>query len=104
MSYISAPGMKGVVKEKIVEVVCKEYGLTKEELQRKGRAFNLVEARQITTYLLRVYTKSTWSEIGKCFNQDHTTALHSYTAVRDHMDTEDDYKNHVMKLVQIIFR
>jgi hypothetical protein len=71
----------GTNKEKadaIVADVCRQFGVTKNDLKSDRRSAPLVLARHVAMYLVK--TETTWSlpQIGKFFGgRDHTTVLHA---------------------------
>lgn len=56
---------------------CYEMGLTFDELKSRSRRQDVVWLRHCITYQLRNKEKKTYYEIGKLFNRDHATAMHS---------------------------
>ena len=65
----------------IKELVCRQYGVSVEELVSRSRKKRIVRPRQVAIYLARKYTDQSLQAIGKCFNRYHATAIHSIGAV-----------------------
>lgn len=65
----------------IREFICKQYKLSCSELQSRSRKRVLTFPRQVAMYLCRMHTEQSLSEIGKEFNRDHSTVLHSIKVV-----------------------
>ena len=60
-----------------------------------------VQARQITMFLAKAFTKNSLKTIGEHFGgRDHTTVIHSCQTVKDLMDTDSLFKESVMELQQ----
>lgn len=109
MTYFAAPGTKSkmVLQPKILSLgqqreqariityaVAKYYQVGVEELFKLGRKERIVIARQISIYLIRMYTGMTASEVGRFFSKDHTTILYAYNKVQSQMNNkfDDSYK------------
>jgi chromosomal replication initiation ATPase DnaA len=57
-------------------VVTLFFGVTEEDIDRHGRAGDIVRIRQIAFYLCRKRTPRSLVEIGRAFGRDHTTIGH----------------------------
>ena len=66
-----------IILDNIIEIICKRYDLTKHELLGKKRTLDVVRARNIIHNLLSEKYKMNLTNIGRYFQQDHTTVLHS---------------------------
>lgn len=91
--------------EDIQNMVCSFYNLSYNDLLSKTRKREIVQARQITMYLAKKYTKNSLKAIGEHFaGKDHTTVIHSCQTVENLMDTDSAYKeklDEIMQKVQI---
>lgn len=101
--------MKNLVKlntkeltiDNIQRMVCDHYGIAYDKLMLKSRKREIVQARQITMYLAKKFTKSSLKNIGEHFGgYDHTTVIHSCQTVEDLMDIDTDYKEKIDDLQQ----
>ena len=68
---------------KIIEIVCKFYGLKKEEILSRKRTKNIAEARQIAMYLITEYINIPLDSIGSIFGKDHSTVIYAKNKVVD---------------------
>jgi len=110
MNYIIAPDLAGgnkgisqdVKRDMILKAVCSEFSITQKDLYGKKRTREMVEPRQIACYLLKKYAGFSYTQIGRLFNRDHTTAIQSVRAVEDHIETEEEYSNRVNVLLSKI--
>ena len=80
----------------IISQVCKFYSIDKSvlcgTLKNKGTA----EARQVAIYLMRKLTNLSTPDIGKEFNRDHSTVLHSIAKVENLLQSGDvNLQNHI---------
>jgi chromosomal replication initiator protein len=92
---------KEITIENIQKMVCEYFGVPFDKLQQKTRKREIVQARQITMYLAKAFTKNSLKTIGEHFGgRDHTTVIHSCQTVKDLMDTDSVFKENVMELQQ----
>jgi len=87
--------------ENIQKMVCDYFHQPYDRLLAKTRKREVVQARQITMYLAKKFTKSSLKNIGEHFGGfDHTTVIHSCQTVENLMDTDTEYKEQVQELLQ----
>lgn len=92
---------KEITIETIQKLVCEYFAVSYEKLLHKTRKREIVQARQITMYLAKAFTKNSLKTIGEHFGgRDHTTVIHSCQTVKDLMDTDAVFKDNVMELTQ----
>ncbi len=92
---------KEITIDSIQKMVCEYFDVPYEKLQQKTRKREIVQARQITMYLAKAFTKNSLKTIGEHFGgRDHTTVIHSCQTVKDLMDTDSVFKENVMELTQ----
>jgi len=85
----------------IQKMVCKFYNLPYDDLLSKTRKREIVQARQITMYLAKKFTKSSLKTIGEHFSgKDHTTVIHSCQTVENLLDTDNNYREKFLELQQ----
>ena len=66
----------------ILEKVCQHFGVAQQHVFSKSRKRDYVEARQVSMYLAKKYTKMPDSRIGQLIGgRDHSTVIHSCTTV-----------------------
>jgi chromosomal replication initiator protein len=92
---------KEITIENIQRMVCEYFDVPYEKLQQKTRKREIVQARQISMYLAKAFTKNSLKTIGEHFGgRDHTTVIHSCQTVRDLMDTDSVFRENVLELTQ----
>jgi hypothetical protein len=69
--------------DSIINKICIRYEVHKESLMSKTRTQDLVRARNIIHNLLHERYNLNLTDIGRYFEQDHTTVLHSIEMKRD---------------------
>jgi chromosomal replication initiator protein len=92
---------KEITIEAIQKMVCDFFDVPYDKLLQKTRKREIVQARQITMYLSKSFTKNSLKTIGEHFGgRDHTTVIHSCQTVKDLMDTDTLFKESVLELQQ----
>jgi len=79
--------------EYIQKVVCDYFHLDIEKILTKSRKSEITQARQISMYFARKFTKHSLSTIGtRCGNKDHSTVLHACKQVENYYSTDKKFK------------
>lgn len=92
---------KEITIDAIQKMVCEYYDVAYDKLLQKTRKREIVQARQITMFLAKAFTKNSLKTIGEHFGgRDHTTVIHSCQTVKDLMDTDTMFKESVLELQQ----
>ncbi|MDR0794086.1 MAG: chromosomal replication initiator protein DnaA [Chitinophagaceae bacterium] len=92
---------KEITIEAIQKMVCEYFDVPYNRVLQKTRKREIVQARQITMYLSKAFTKNSLKTIGEHFGgRDHTTVIHSCQTVKDLMDTDSLFRENVMELTQ----
>lgn len=92
---------KEITIDTIQKMVCEYYEIGYDKLQAKTRKREIVQARQISMFLAKQYTKNSLKTIGDHFGgRDHTTVIHSCQTVKDLMDTDSMIREQVKELQQ----
>ncbi len=92
---------KEITIDAIQKMVCEYYGVSYDKLLHKTRKREIVQARQITMFLAKSFTKNSLKTIGEHFGgRDHTTVIHSCQTVKDLMDTDSVFRENVMEITQ----
>lgn len=89
--------LRGYTFKYIVSVVCDECGIEIKELVGKRRDRNLVEARQIISFILVSKAKCTLKYVGQELlgGRDHTTVIHSIKSFHSLYKTDEAYREKV---------
>jgi chromosomal replication initiator protein len=92
---------KEITIDSIQKMVCDYFDVSYDKLLAKTRKREIVQARQITMFLAKSFTKNSLKTIGEHFGgRDHTTVIHSCQTVKDLMDTDNSFRESVMDLQQ----
>jgi chromosomal replication initiator protein len=85
--------------EYIQKMVCEHFNIQPEKLKEKTRKRQIVQARQLSMFLAKQFTKNSLKAIGKHFGgRDHSTVIHSCQAVQNQIDTDPDFSECVKEL------
>jgi chromosomal replication initiator protein len=69
--------------ELIRDFVARQFKVSVSDMQSKSRKKTITFPRQVSMYLARKYTDQALAEIGKAFNRDHSTVLHSVRVITE---------------------
>jgi len=87
----------------IQRCVAEECGISLQDLKLRRRNKTIVLPRQIAMYLSRELTELSFPEIGTFFGgKDHTTVLHSYNKIKGQVNIDEQLKDKVNKIIQVI--
>jgi len=89
--------------DEIQRLVCEFYDVPSDLLRAKTRKQEVVVARQVAMYLSKELTNSSLKTIGLHFGgRDHSTVIHAYQSVEDHMETDPLFKQNIDQLQRTI--
>ena len=93
-----------VTIDKVQEVVCEYFNITRETLLSKSRKRQIVQARQIAMFLSRnLIGGCSLSTIGmELGGKDHATVLHACTTVSDLITTDRMFKQYVTDIERML--
>ena len=69
--------------ETIRDFLAKQFKISVDEMCSKSRKKTIAFPRQIAMYLSRKMTDNGLSDIGKAFNRDHSTVVHSVRVITE---------------------
>ncbi len=94
---------KDITIDKIKEIVAKYYDLPTDVLNNNTRKREIVQARQISMYFAKKYTKHSLSAIGsKIGKRDHSTVLHACKVVEGLMETDKKFRKDIEDIEKLI--
>ena len=86
--------------EFIRDFIASQYKISIQDIQSKSRKKTIAFPRQVSMYLARKYTEQGLAEIGKAFNRDHSTVLHSVRVISDAMTRNGSIRGQVELLAK----
>jgi len=69
--------------ELIRDFIARQFRVNVSDMQSKSRKKTIAFPRQVSMYLARKYTEQGLMEIGRAFNRDHSTVLHSVRVITE---------------------
>ncbi len=88
--------------EVLRDFVARQFKISAEELQSKSRKRTVAFPRQIAMYLARKLTDQGLTDIGRAFNRDHSTVVHSVRVITDSINRNGSVKGQVEHLTSKI--
>lgn len=81
------PGPVGI--EKIIDTVCRELGVTREDLSGKGRAKKVVLARELIVHLGKRHTSRSYPELALALGRpNHSTVITAHQRFQERVRTQ----------------
>jgi chromosomal replication initiator protein len=84
----------------IRDFVADQFNVPTTALKSKSRKKNIAFPRQVSMYLARQLTEHALSEIGKAFNRDHSTVVHSIRVITDAITRSGSIRGQVEHLAE----
>ncbi len=97
------PGRSGAVTgiDRILDVVCKHFGVRVTDLQGRKRTHSIAFPRQVAMFLARKLTPLSLEEIGGHFGgRDHSTVLYAIDKIRKKVEADVEFAERVTTLDQ----
>lgn len=86
--------------EKIILEVSRTYNVSVDDLYSKKRDINISNPRQIAMYIMRNVTGMTFQEIGKKFDRNYSTVIHSISTVEDKIEEDSSLKAQISDIIK----
>lgn len=103
LKNILVPQSRITTPKKIIQAVADFYDLKEKDLLVSSRKREIVKPRQIAAFLLRENLKCSFPYIGrKIGGKDHTTAIHSYKKILNEIKTNENIRDEIELINQII--
>lgn len=84
-----------ITVDDIRKVICRHFNVDAEALCSKSRKRSITWPRHIAMYLARRLTDASLEEIGRVFNRDHATVVHSVKYIAKQMETSPRIRREV---------
>ena len=92
------PNLANIITvSKIIDTVCEQYGIQKNDLKSKKRDAEIVLPRQLVMYLCRKYltTNNSYKEIGIALERDHSTVISGVDRINTMLENDMELKRTV---------
>ena len=76
--------------QRIIDTICADWGITRDNLFSQVRQRRFVVPRHICQFLLFEKCKLNYSKIGRMFERDHTSIIHSRKLVSNFLTAKYD--------------
>ncbi|GEM_PF-1528448 len=86
--------------DSIMTIVCKYYGLNKNEVLSPNRSRELVTARQMFCTLARTYTRSTLKMMGVYLSRNHSSVINNISKMKDLCETDREMRHDIETIVE----
>jgi len=92
-------GRPDVTIDRVQELVCDAFSLSREELLSESRAARVTWPRQVAMYLARQHTRESLPSIGRSFRgRNHTTVMHAVKRTGERLAADPEASETVRKL------
>ncbi len=89
---------------RILDLICRHFNVKPDQLRSKSRRKEIALPRQIAMYFSRKFTSATLQNIGKEFNRDHATVLHSIKKIERMLKTNSKFRHQMDYLLSQVER
>jgi hypothetical protein len=86
----------------IIRKVARFYGVRVYELSSPRRLERIVLARHVAAYLCRTLLGRSFPEIGRRFNQDHTTVMHGVARVVKFARSHWEFAHDLWEITEVV--
>jgi chromosomal replication initiator protein len=102
-NLLASAHSKSITSKAIIEAVGKFFDVSIKDITGKCRKQELVRPRQITMYLMRIISNTSYPTIGQELGaRDHTTAMHAFNKIANDIKENEKIKQDVESIKQII--
>lgn len=92
--FINESGTRFTI-ETIQAAVEDFYHVSHSDLVSKKRSRPIAHPRQVAIYLARELINTTYAEIGKAFNRDHSTIMHSFDLIEKRLNEDRNLREEI---------
>ncbi|MCI8367997.1 MAG: chromosomal replication initiator protein DnaA [Eggerthellaceae bacterium] len=102
VSHFSGGPTRNLTIDDIQKVVEKYFRVKHSDILSSKRSRDIAYPRQIAIYLCRQMLDVPFATIGKRFNRDHSTAMHSYTTIEKKINQSREVREEIENIKQQI--
>lgn len=99
---LSNNGAVKITPEMIIEKVAEKYKVNPDDLFSKKRTSGISNARHVCIYLIKKLLDQSTTAIGKRFNRDHTTIMHSLEAIETNIKIDSSFEMEINEIINSI--
>ncbi len=90
--YFETPSVRTITPKTVIDIVCEYFDVKEEYIRGQKRNREYVFPRQISMFILRDLTDSSYSKIADFFGRDHSTIMHAEEKIKKQMKEDADLK------------
>jgi len=91
--------------EVIIKKVANHEHLEVDQIKSERRFGPLIAAKHKAMFLIKKFTKLSYSEVGELFNgKDHATVIHACKSVQNQMDVYPNYRKKLNEIISYFTR
>lgn len=92
-NIVSQNNSNNITPDYILDIICKEYNVSPEDIKSSRRNQELVTPRHLFMFLCRIIVDMTYDDIAKFLNRkDHTTIMHGYKKIKEDISSNPDFE------------
>lgn len=91
------------ISDVIVEKVALHYELLADEIRGKKRDHRTAEARNVAMFLVREWTRKSYTVIGHYFFRDHSTVVFAYKKVYERIQHDHEFSEIISVIRHKVF-
>lgn len=80
----------------IINFIAKQTAVTPVEMLSRTRQRDIAVARMLCMYIFRKHLNMQWTEIGRVFHRDHSTAIHAVTVIENQLIFAKSFESQVI--------
>ena len=104
LSQLIENNKKSIHLEDVFRVIMEFYGVSQEDLVKRGRKKEIAHPRQVMMYLLRSELQTPFAAIGDALGgRDHTTVLHAYEKIEKNKEINSRLKEELSTLRERLY-
>ena len=96
------PNLSSPVND-VIAFISAQTGITPKEMLSRTRQRDIVTARMLCMYIFRTHLNMQWTEIGRIFHRDHSTAIHGVTVINNQLFFPKSFENQVLEAYESQF-
>lgn len=79
--------------------MCKQFNIKPELIHTLSRKREIVQARQVTMYMSKMYTEMSLAQIGTVIGKkNHATVLHARRIVKDQIEVDKAFRGQIAEI------
>ncbi len=88
-----------MMQDKIISIVCKKYNVSKDDIRGETRNATVVNARNISIYLMNSLTDMNQNTIASYYGKTHSTINHSLSKIENMISKDKLFEEEINELI-----